>query len=70
VTDPDPVDGEVRWPALAVVGVVLAVVTVVGAIAVAVIAAFFVDTDDPDPSSERGSEVIIWSAPVGGEIHG
>jgi hypothetical protein len=55
----DPTDGTVRWPLVAKLGLALAVLTVVGAVAAALIAAFVVDRDENDPVVDEGAVVVL-----------
>jgi hypothetical protein len=57
--DARPSDAGVRWPLVAKIGVVLAVLTVVAALVAAVIAAFVVDRDDDAGSLGCGLRLTV-----------
>ena len=48
-----------RWPLVAKLGLALAVLTVVGAVAAALIAAFVVDRDEDDPVLDEDAVVVV-----------
>jgi uncharacterized membrane protein len=58
------VDGDVRWPLVARIGVALAVLTVVGGLIAAVVAAFVVDRDDGRDREEGIGVVEVWRDPA------
>ena len=49
-----------RWPLVAKLGLALAVLTVVGAVAAALIAAFVIDRDEDDPAVDEGAVVVLF----------
>ena len=48
-----------RWPLVAKLGLALAVLTVVGSVVAALIAAFVVDRDGDDPPVEEDAIVVL-----------
>jgi uncharacterized membrane protein YbjE (DUF340 family) len=56
----------VRWPLVAKLGLALAVLTVVGAVVAALVAAFVVDRDDEGPELEQSALVaLVEVEPIG-----